>query len=78
MTARKTHAAGLVLTALVVSTVAFAAPGAATARPIDGARVAPTRPAVHAYRTRETPAPYIRAPRPSDPSDGTFPFVWLG
>ncbi|MCP3460147.1 MULTISPECIES: hypothetical protein [unclassified Bradyrhizobium] len=79
MTVRKTHAAALALTALVVGTVAFAvAPVAATAHPIAGARVAPTRPAAHAYQTRETPAPHVQMPHPSDHPDGTFPFIWLG
>ncbi|MGY8665813.1 hypothetical protein Q3C01_26135 [Bradyrhizobium sp. UFLA05-109] len=78
MTARKMYAAVLALAALVVGTVAFAAPVAVTARTIDGARVEPTRPAEHAYRTREMPASHIRAPQPSDHPDGTFPFIWLG
>ncbi|MCP3472212.1 hypothetical protein NLM33_18005 [Bradyrhizobium sp. CCGUVB1N3] len=79
MTVRKPYAAVLTLTALVVGTVAFAAaPVAATARPIVGARVAPTRPAAHAYRTGETPASHVRAPQPTDHPDGTFPFIWLG
>jgi hypothetical protein len=79
MTVCKMSPAVLALTALTVGTVAFAAtPIAATARPIAGARAAQTRPAEHAYRTREAPAPQFRAPQPSDHPDGTFPFMWLG
>ncbi|GLR88488.1 hypothetical protein [Bradyrhizobium iriomotense] len=79
MTVRKMRPAILALTALAVGTVAFAAvPVAAMARPIAGARTTPTRPAAHAYRTRELPVPHIRAPQPSDHPDGTFPFIWLG
>ena len=79
MTVCKMRPAVLALTALTVGTVAFAAtPIAASARPIAGARAAPTRPAAHAYRTREAPAPQFRAPQPSDHPDGTFPFIWLG
>jgi hypothetical protein len=79
MTVSKMRPAVLALTVLAVGTVALAAaPVSVTARPIAGARVAPTRPAAHAYRTRQTPASHIRAPQPSDHPDGTFPFIWLG
>ena len=79
MTVYKMRPAVLALTALTVGTAAFAAaPVAAATHPIAGTRVAPTRPAAHAYRTRETPAPHIQMPQPSDHPDGTFPFIWLG
>ena len=64
---------------LAAGTLAFVAtPAAATARSVAGVRAASPRPAAHAYRSREAPAPLLRAPRPSDHPDGTFPFLWLG